>query len=163
MLVVSNTSPITNLALIHRMDLLRDQFGRVLVPDAVRTELERIPNSTANTSIEGARREGWIELRLVQNQEMAGVLASQLDRGEAETIALAIQEKADLLLIDEREGRVVARQAGLRVRGVLGILLRAKSTGKISSVRAEIEALRRDARFFVAPALEEEILRAAGE
>ena len=49
------------------------------------------------------------------------------------------------------------------MRGVLGILLRAKATGKIPSVRAEIEALRRDARFFVAPTLEQEVLRAAGE
>ena len=64
---------------------------------------------------------------------------------------------------DEREGRVVARQAGLAVRGVLGILLRAKATGKIASVKAEIETLRNRAGVFVAPALEEKILRSAGE
>ena len=71
--------------------------------------------------------------------------------------------KADLLLIDEREGRIVARQAGLRVRGVPGILLRAKAQGEIPSVKTEIEALRNRAGFFVAPRLEAEILRNAGE
>jgi hypothetical protein len=90
-------------------------------------------------------------------------LANELDKGEAEAIALATEIQADVLLIDEREGRSFARQAGLPVRGVLGILIRAKAKAEIDSVRAEIEALRSRAGFFVAPSLEAEVLRNVGE
>jgi len=61
--------------------------------------------------------------------------------------------------MDEKEGRTFARQAGLAVRGVLGILIRAKAAGEIASVKAEISALRERAGFFVAPALEIEARR----
>ena len=163
MLVVSNTSPIANLAFINRLNLLPDQFDRLWIPPAVQAELDHIPNSAAKASIERASEAGWLMSRPVENLRLAAVLGNELDRGEAEAIALAIEMKADLLLMDEREGRVVARQAGLRVRGVLGILLRAKATGKIPSVRTEIEALRNRAGFFIASRLEAEILRSAGE
>jgi len=163
MLVVSNTSPISNLALIARLDLLRDQFERLWIPDAVRAELDHIPNPAVKSSIKRAYEQGWIQCRTAGNEQLVAVLGNELDRGEAEAIALSIEMKADLLLIDEREARAVARQAGLRVRGLLGILLRAKATGKIPSVKAEIEALRTAAGFFVTARLEQEILRNAGE
>jgi len=71
--------------------------------------------------------------------------------------------KAEYLLIDEREGRTLARQLGLPVTGVLGVLLRAKRKQQIEAVKPEIEALRRVARFFIAPALEAAVLADAGE
>ena len=163
MLVVSNTSPISNLALINRLDLLRDQFEQLWIPEAVRAELDLIPDPAAKAAIEQASQTGWLKSRPVENSQLASVLAKELDRGEAAAIALSIEMKADLLLIDEREGRIVARQAGLRVRGALGILLHAKAAGKIPSIKPEIEALRNRAGFFVAPRLEAEILRSAGE
>ena len=76
---------------------------------------------------------------------------------------MATEIQAEVLLIDEKEGRSCARQAGLPVRGVLGILIRAKAKAEIDSVRAEIEALRSRAGFFVAPSLEAEVLRNVGE
>ena len=86
-----------------------------------------------------------------------------LDSGEAEAIALAIEMDADLLLIDEKEDRNAARQAGLRITGVLGILLRAKQMGRITSVLPEIQALRQTAQFFISSQLEAAILKQAGE
>jgi predicted nucleic acid-binding protein len=80
-----------------------------------------------------------------------------------EAIALAVEIRADIVLMDEKEGRRLARQAGLAVRGVLGILLRAKALGEIESIGPEIQALRECAGFFIIPSLESEILRAVGE
>ncbi len=91
------------------------------------------------------------------------LLALELHLGEAEAIALALEMKAEYLLIDEREGRTLARQLGLRITGVLGVLLRAKRRGQIEAIKPEIEALRSHARFFIAPALESAILAEAGE
>ena len=163
MLVVSNTSPITNLAFIRRLELLRDQFEQLWIPEAVRAELDLIPDLAPKASIAQAIQAGWLTSRPIENVSLAALLERQLDHGEAEAIALSIEMKADLLLMDERDGRIVARQAGLRVRGALGILLHAKAAGKIPSIKPEIEALRNRAGFFVAPRLEAEILRSAGE
>jgi hypothetical protein len=87
----------------------------------------------------------------------------QFHRGEAEAIALATDLHAEIVLIDEQEGRQLASKTGLAVTGVLGILLRAKRAGEIASIRPEIALLRHKAHFFVAPALEAKILSSAGE
>jgi uncharacterized protein len=163
MVAVSNTSPISNLSIIRRLDLLRSQFSKVLIPEAVRTELARMPNPKAKASIETALRDGWLQCRVVANQRLAAALGNDLDQGEAEAIALATEIQADVLLIDEKEGRNVARSAGVPVRGVLGILVRAKSNGEIPSVKAEIDALRSLACFFISPLLEAEVMRSVGE
>jgi hypothetical protein len=163
MVAVSDTSPISNLSMTGRLDLLRSQFSQVLIPEAVRTELERMPNPEAKASIENALRDGWLLCRAVGNWQVAAALGNVLDTGEAEAIALATEIQAGVLLIDEKEGRGFARQAGLLVGGVLGVLIRAKTMGEIASVRAEIDALRNRAGFFVASSLEASILRSVGE
>lgn len=86
-----------------------------------------------------------------------------MDRGEAEVIALAAELKADWLLIDERAGRLFARHAGLRIVGVLGILIRAKFEGRIPSIKPEMANLRSEAHFFIGRDLEHDALAAAGE
>jgi hypothetical protein len=70
---------------------------------------------------------------------------------------------ADWILLDERDGRTAAERAGLRVTGLLGVLLRAKKDGQIQAVKPEVEALRTRARFFVSPQVERKILDLAGE
>ena len=163
MVAVSNTSPISSLAYIGRLDLLRSQFTEVCFPEAVRAELERMPNPEAKSLIDQAVQAGWLRCVPVRNGRLAAALAFDLDAGEAEAITLATEIPADVLLIDEREGRGLARQAGLPVRGVRGILLRAKRMGAVASVKGEIDALRARAGFFLASSLEGEDLRDAGE
>ena len=163
MVAVSNTSPISNLSITGRLDLLRSQFSQVLIPDGVRTELERMPDPQAKRSIEIALLDGWLLCQTVRNRQFAAALGNDLDQGEAEAIALAAEIQAGVLLIDEKEGRSVARQAGVVVRGVLGVLVRAKAMGEIASVGAEIDALRNRAGFFIASSLEAEVLRSVGE
>src|SRR5450759_4002856 len=116
MVAVSDTSPISNLSITGRLDLLRSQFSQVLLPEAVRTELGRMPNPEAKASIENALRNGWLLCRAVGNWQLAAALGNDLDKGEAEAIALATETQAGVLLIDEKEGRAIARQAGLIVR-----------------------------------------------
>ena len=86
-----------------------------------------------------------------------------LHQGEAEAIRLALETEADWLLIDEKEGREMARRLGLPVTGVLGLLLRAKSMGQIAEIKPELLLLRDQARFFISRELEAEILEGAGE
>lgn len=110
MVAVSNTSPVSNLARIGHLDLLRSQFDEVCIPEAVRAELERMSNAEARSLIQQALQAGWLRSRTVSNQRLADALANDLDRGEAEAIALATEIQADVILIDEKEGRSFARQ-----------------------------------------------------
>ena len=163
MLAVSNTSPISNLASIRHLDLLKLQFTALWVPDAVAEELAAHPSPVALAAIQTAIRDGWIRKATVQSSILQSLLLASLHKGESEAIALAVDLKADTVIIDEQEGRKLATQAGLAVTGVLGILLRAKLAGQISAVKPEIRALRDIARFFIAPSLEARVLSLAGE
>jgi|HubBroStandDraft_1064217.scaffolds.fasta_scaffold154546_3 predicted nucleic acid-binding protein len=161
MLAVSDTSPISNLTSIGHLDLLRSQFGSIQIPGAVATELSAHPSPSASAGIQAALRKGWIQTTTVRQSELPNLLSLQLDRGEAEAIALAIDLRADVILMDEQEGRALPAQAGLRVTGVLGILLRAKRSGQIASVKAEIASLREKAHFFLSRSMEAKIIAAA--
>ena len=162
MLAVSNTSPISNLASIGRLELLKAQFSTIWIPDAVANELAAHPDPAARDAIQNALGEEWLRIKTTQDSRLLQLLLLQLHRGEAEAIALATDLKADIVLIDEQEGRQLASRTGFAVTGVLGILLRAKQTGEIRAIKPEIDLLRSKAHFFVSASLEAKVLAAAG-
>ena len=163
MRVVSNTSPLSNLAIIGRVDLLRARYGRVVIPPAVAVELQALTHREGRAAIQAAMNTGWLVTEPLPAESEAGRLRDSLDAGEAEAIALAAATAADVLLLDERRGRVVAREFGLKVAGVLGELLHAKLNGSVPSMKEEIQRLRADARFFISPGIEAFFLKEAGE
>ena len=163
MLVASNTSPISNLAIVGRLQLLRSQFGELWIPNAVKHELDHFRHADALKEVEQAFQEGWIKTKPLASDGVARLLEATLDPGEAEAIALALELRADLILLDERDGRAAAERAGLPVTGLLGVLLRAKKHGQVESVREELDRLRTRARFFISEALTAKVLLAAGE
>src|SRR5438046_2086329 len=114
MLVASNTSPISNLAIIGRLDLLRTLFHDISIPGAVRAELDQLHHPSALKEIQEALRGGWIKPCTLRDDTVAKLLEATLDRGEA-AIALALELTADLILLDERDGRSAAERAGLHV------------------------------------------------
>ncbi|MUG93388.1 DUF3368 domain-containing protein [Scytonema sp. UIC 10036] len=151
--VVSNTSPILNLAIVGQLELLRRQFGEILIPNAVLEELKVNEERLGSQAIREAISSGWIQTQEVSNEPLAQLLKQTLDRGEAEAIALAIELKADWTLLDEREGRKVAKSLGLSVTGVLGVLLRAKQTGELKSLQPVFNDLVNKAGFRISPEL----------
>lgn len=161
MRAVSNTSPISNLAIIGRLDFLRRRYGSVRIPPAVARELSALSHAQAATLIQSALREGWLVVDTVSAATPSTL--SPLDPGETEAISLAIALQADVLLMDERRGREAARHHGLTVAGVLGELLHARLNGWLPNLRAEINRLRTEARFFVDAEIEKFILTQAGE
>lgn len=163
MRAVSDTSPISALAYIERLSLLRSQFSEIWIPTAVSDELKLHPDLGAAESIQTAIREDWIQQASPSASHLLALLRVHLHRGEAEVIALATDIKADTVLMDEQEGRQFASQAGFAVTGVLGILLRAKLKGDIPSLKSDMQLLRSKARFFISLALEARMLTAAGE
>jgi len=151
MIVVSNTSPLTNLAAVGQFDLLRLLYQQIHIAEAVWSELhadgQRWPGA------QEVAKAGWIRRAHARNHSLVIALQRDLDRGEAETIALALEQRADLVLLDEREGRRAATRLGLKVTGVVGILLEAKVQGHLAAVQPLLYRLRTEAGFFVSDSL----------
>ena len=161
MRVVSNTSPLSNLAIIGRLDLLKHRYGGVRIPNEVADVLSALSHAPAKIRIETALSEGW--LAVDQPPWHSPILPFPLDAGETAAISLAWSSQADVLLIDEKRGRAAARSLGLSVGGVLGELLYGKHSGALPSLRVEIQRLRAEAGFFVDLEIERFILSQAGE
>lgn len=105
----------------------------------------------------------WIREQPPQKIPEAIHHSPHLDAGEIAAIALALETTADAVLIDETEGRRVARQLGLTTIGVAGILVRARLAGLLPSIAPVFEQLEQKANFWLAPEIRAEALRAAGE
>ncbi|MFN8484115.1 MAG: DUF3368 domain-containing protein [Anaerolineae bacterium] len=161
MIVVSNTSPLTNLAAINRFDLLRQLYGELHIPVAVWDELNA--GGRAWPGRDEVANAAWIRRAECTNRPLITLLTRDLDRGEAESIALAVELNADLVLLDEREGRHAAQRLGLHVLGVVGVLLQAKSAGLLSAILPELDALRQTAGFYLSDVVYHKALKLACE
>lgn len=161
--VVSNTSPIWNLASIERLDLLRDQFGEIRIPHEVWQELQAGHEYPEAARIQRAITAKWMNVAALTYPYLQQSLMLELDRGEAAAIALALELGVSQVLIDEADGRTVAKAMGLHPIGILGVLLRAKREGTIASVSYEMSRLRHEAGFFIAESLFQHVREAAGE
>jgi uncharacterized protein len=137
-IVVSNTTPIISLALIQKLDLFQQLYTEVWIPPAVESEI------LAGGVRAGARElksASYIQTKPLRDSSRADLL-SDLDRGEAEVIALALECKAGLVIIDERLGRLHAQRLNIPLTGVLGILLRAKQRGFLAEIKPLVFQLR---------------------
>lgn len=148
MLIVSNTSPILNLAIVGRLHLLRDQFRELLIPPAVLRELRIDADLPGAPLIRAACDDGWLRVVTPSNPALIAVLGQTLDGGEAEAIALAVEKKADWLLLDERAARQAAAALSLSVTGVVGILLKAYR-GSSAQFRCALDELEKQAGFYL--------------
>jgi len=137
--VVVNATPLIALALIGKLGLLQQLYGQVTMPSAVEAEVfAGGPKGIGSTEI---REATWLHAVSLQDPQRADLLAD-LDRGEAEVIALAQELDADLVILDERLARRHARRVGLTLTGTLGVLLKAKQVGQVGAVAPLIEQLR---------------------
>ena len=160
MIVVSDTSPLIALAAVGRLDLLRKLYGEVLIPEAVHREATASPGAPGAAAIGAAE---WLRVEAVRDRTLVAALSLDLDQGEAEAIALAIERGADLLLVDERRGRTTATRLGQRVVGVLGVLIEAKRSRDLQAVRPVLDVLASEVGFRMTEALYARVLKAADE
>jgi predicted nucleic acid-binding protein len=121
--VISDASPVRYLVLIGHADVLPALYTEILIPEAVATEL-RQPATPEPVRQWIADPPSWLQMVSLANPQSAVPLA-ELDRGEREAILLALELKADLVLMDDRDGVDEARRLGLVVTGTLGVLDRA--------------------------------------
>lgn len=139
MVVVSDTTPLSNFLQINRLDLLKDLYQSVVIAPAIFSELTALEK--LGVSIESIREANWITVKAPSNTLLVKELQINLDVGEAEAIALAVESQPDFLLIDEIQGRISAKNYHLPIIGTLGILLQAKQAGLLKEIKAEIDKL----------------------
>lgn len=161
MTVVSNTSPLINLAAIGQLTLLQPLYGRIVIPQTVYHEM--VVMGAGQAGAQEVQQLDWISCATVTDRALVSVLSVGLDPGEAEAIAAAVEFHAELLLIDEQRGRATAQRLGLRVIGLLGILIEAKHRGLVEAVKPLLDALISRAGFWVRKDLYRRVLQAAGE
>jgi predicted nucleic acid-binding protein len=152
MIVVSDSIAITTLLKAGQEQLLKDLFGSILVPQGVWDELRAFHHQLPE----------FVSLRLLSGKILAPQTEA-LGRGEAEAITLARELSADLLLTDDRKARLAAERLGLKCAGLLGFLVRAKSTGRIDSVKSMIDILQNRGGLYLSEAVIAEALKLAGE
>jgi len=161
---VSNTSPLIALSSIEALGLLHSAFGMVAVPPAVYHEVvERGAGRPGAVEVARARSEGWLTVESSTNEALIAALAGELDRREAEAIALAAERQPAIVLLDETKARAAAARLGLPLTGTVGILLRAKVRGEVAAVRPLLETARAIVGFRLSDPVYTRVLREAGE
>lgn len=163
MIVVSDTSPLSGLAIVGKLPLLHALYGQLVIPAAVASELRR--GGQEDPRIAQVLALSWLEIKSSTNHRLISELQTiyKLDKGESEAISLALELKADTLLIDERLGRREASRLGISITGMLGVLLVAKKQRLVSAVRPIVDELISEAGFRISSQLYREVMTAAGE
>lgn len=158
MIVISDTSPITNLLQVNQLHLLEKLFGKVVITMQVYSELSELTCQKAEID-----KLNWLSVSEPHNAQLIHDLEKHLDIGEASSIALALEIHADFLLIDERKGREEAEKRGLKITGVIGVLLRAKNEKHILEIKPILDKLQQEAGFRIHPSLYQRVLEISGE
>jgi predicted nucleic acid-binding protein len=140
-MIVADAGPLIALARIQRLSLLQQLYGEVLIPAAVQRELQLDTHRPGAQVLTQAIDAGWLHAQTVGDTTELTTLSQPLDAGEAEAVLLAEQATCQFLLIDDWQGRTVAKQRGLPVVGVAGVLLAAKQQSLVTEIRPVLTEL----------------------
>lgn len=132
--IISNSSPLINLSKINKLGLIGKLFKKIIIPEAVYNEL--IVQGSAKSGskrIKELIEAGIIEVKKAENLNFVKALEKDLDYGESEVIALALEMNAELIILDEADARRIAALYNLRKVGFIGILLKSQNEGFINN------------------------------
>lgn len=147
--IVSDTSCLILLEKIGELELLHKVFGEIIVTQDVADEY-------------GLTLPQWISVQNPTNQKYQKILETSVDKGEASVIALAVELVDCLLMIDDLKGRNLADALGIKITGTLGVILEAKLSGQIASVKPILASIKQT-DFHFSKELEKKILNKANE
>ena len=141
MIVISNAGPLIALARVKCLGLLRALLGKIVIPQAVYDEIVVKGKGKAGADKVRNAVGGWVEVQKVRNEAMVRGFLTKLGRGESEAIALALEMKADLVLLDDCKARTIAEFMGLNVTGTVGVLREAYDRGAITELKPILDEL----------------------
>lgn len=158
--VIVNSTPIILLSNINQLELLKQIYGEITIPQAVYDEVTEKPDSACQNL---KNHFGWIKIETIKNPLQKKMYQAKLHDGEVEVMILAQEEpKADLVILDDNTAKKTARFLELTVTGTLGILVKAKQLKLIEKIKPLMDALIGNG-FFVAQNVYNMVLEQAGE
>ncbi|WP_194973268.1 DUF3368 domain-containing protein [Aquiflexum lacus] len=144
MKVVADSSVILGFLALGKIEILTEFFDQILIPLSVFEETQSLIKYGYDL---GPLSHGSFIVAECRNKIALNELSKVLDIGESESILVCMERSADLLLIDEKKGRKIAENLGIKITGILGLLIRCKIEGKIDSLKSEIEVLKKKLNF----------------
>jgi uncharacterized protein len=161
--VVVDSSVLITLAAGEQFHLLREFYTTIHIPPEVWNETTASAKTFGVQEVRQAKTEGWLIVQSPRDVAKVSTLPFNLQPGETEALALALELPGSLLLVDDAQGRKAAAALGIAYTGTLGVLLRAKAEGKISALRPVLGLLATRTTFWLSPAVESAALKQAGE
>ena len=148
-IIISDTSSLIALTNIGELELLKKVYEEVVITPEIGEEY-------------GLETPDWIRIEKIEDIQKFKLLNLELDKGESSGITLALENEASLLIIDEKKGRGIAKKLGIKITGILGVMIRAKEIGVINRIKPLIEKLEK-VDFRMSERLKNQILERVGE
>lgn len=148
-IIISDTSSLIALTNIGELEILKKVYEGVVITPEIAKEY-------------GLETPDWIRVEQVNDKLKFKLLNLELDEGESSGIALALENESSLLIIDEKKGRGIAKKLGIKITGLLGVMIRAKETGVVERIQPLIEKLEK-VDFRMPARLKAQILKRIGE
>jgi predicted nucleic acid-binding protein len=143
MKTVCNATPIISLSSVKKLYILKDLFHQIIIPEAVYNEI-KAKKSYGYNEVES----DFIKVECIKGKIYCELLLNQVDLGEAETIILAKEIKADIVIIDDNIAYKIAANSGLNVIRTLSILLKAKEKGIIGEIKPLLDEMISKGRWY---------------
>jgi len=153
--VVSDTSPLIAFNALDKVHILKRLFGEIIITKGVYEELKQEGKEFS--------LEKWILVKELKNRDVFRALRLSLDYGESEAIAFYLENRMDLLIVDDKEARKVSRGIDINVMGTVGILILAKKKGLLSLIKDEMECLEKKIDFRLSSSIKKRVLQEVGE
>ena len=147
--IIADTSCLILLDKVGEIEILHKLFGTIIITPEVAKEF-------------GQSLPSWFKIQQPVNKNYQAIIETAIDKGEASAVALAVELKGSLLIIDDLKGRKFAQQLGLAIIGTIGVIVDAKLSGIIPSVKTVLSKIRKT-NFRITERLEFMILKKAGE
>jgi len=148
-IIISDTSSLIALTNIGELEILKGVYEEVVITPEIAEEY-------------GLETPDWIRIERVNDKQKFKLLNLELDEGESSGIALALENESSLLIVDEKKGRGIAKKLGIKITGILGVMIRAKETGVVEKIKPLIDKLEK-VDFRMSARLKSQILERVGE
>ena len=158
-MIIVNSTPLINFSAIQRLDILKQLFKKIYIPSAVQKELLIDGNAYPNAEV--IRNADFIVVKPIETKDkrLVDTLKMNLDEGESEVIALALERNANLIILDEIAGRNIAESYSIPLTGSIGCLMEAKNRGIISKIKPLLDRMQTEAGFWIHPKLYSRVLK----
>jgi predicted nucleic acid-binding protein len=148
-IIISDTSSLIALTNIGELEILKSVYEEVVITPEIAEEY-------------GLEAPDWIRIESANDEQKFKLLNLELDKGESSGIALALENESSLLIIDEKKGRGIAKKLGIKITGILGVMIKAKETGLVDQIKPLIQKLEK-VDFRISAKLKTQILEKVGE